>query len=230
MSRAVWEANGGAVDEVALAGRACFGGLDLSGKHDLTSLTLVFPGGDPDAPTYDILQRFWTPLGAMDQRPVREQDLFRQWIAAGFITGLDGPVIRYRQMARELARLQDTYQIKAVAYDAWRIEAFELDMEEAGVTGLPLVKFGQGWRSMAPAVEFFVECALGGRLRHGNHPVLTACIVNAVTVSDPAGNLKVDKARSRRPGMTRIDGAITTIMALGAAQTYAPPPVSTCGR
>jgi hypothetical protein len=35
----------------------------------------------------------------------------------------------------------------------------------------------------------------------------------------------VDKARSRRPGMTRIDGAITTIMALGAAQTYAPPPI-----
>ena len=225
VSRAVWEANGGAVDEAALAGRPCFGGLDLSGKHDLTSLTLVFPGGDPEAPSYDILQRFWTPLGAMAQRPVREQDLFRQWIAAGFITGLDGPVIRYRQMAHELARLQDSYAIKAVAYDAWRIEAFELDMEEAGVTGLPLVKFGQGWRSMAPAVEFFVECALGGRLRHGNHPVLTACIVNAVTVSDPAGNLKVDKARSRRPGMTRIDGAITTIMALGAAQTYTPPPV-----
>ncbi len=161
---------------------------------------------------------------AMAQRPVREQDLFRQWIAAGSITGLDGPVIRYRQMARELARLQDSYAIRAVAYDAWRIEAFELDMEEAGVTGLPLVKFGQGWRSMAPAVEFFVECALGGRLRHGNHPVLTACIVNAVTVSDPAGNLKVDKARSRRPGMTRIDGAITS-SALGAAQTYTPPPV-----
>ena len=55
--------------------------------------------------------------------------------------------------------------------------------------------------------------------------MLTACIVNAVTVSDPAGNLKVDKARSRRPGMARIDGAITTIMALGAAQTYVPPPV-----
>ena len=157
VSRAVWEANGGAVDEAALAGRPCFGGLDLSGKHDLTSLTLVFPGGDPEAPTYDILQRFWTPLGAMAQRPVREQDLFRQWIAAGFITGLDGPVIRYRQMARELARLQDSYAIKAVAYDAWRIEAFELDMEEAGVTGLPLVKFGQGWRSMAP----------GGRVLRG---------------------------------------------------------------
>ena len=54
----------------------------------------MFPGGDPEAPTYHILQRFWTPLGALDQRPVREQDLFREWIAAGFITGLDGPVIR----------------------------------------------------------------------------------------------------------------------------------------
>jgi Phage Terminase len=70
-----------------------------------------------------------------------------------------------------------------------------------------------------------IIAAMPERLRHGNHPVLTACIANAVTVSDAAGNLKVDKARSRRPGMTRIDGAITTIMALGAAKTYTPPPV-----
>ena len=31
------------VDREALRGRTCFGGLDLSGKHDLSALILVFP-------------------------------------------------------------------------------------------------------------------------------------------------------------------------------------------
>ncbi len=40
---AVWNACNGPVDRAALKGRTCFGGLDLSAKHDLTALVLVFP-------------------------------------------------------------------------------------------------------------------------------------------------------------------------------------------
>ena len=43
VTREVWKACGLPVDIEALRGRPCYGALDLSGKHDLTSLTLVFP-------------------------------------------------------------------------------------------------------------------------------------------------------------------------------------------
>jgi phage terminase large subunit-like protein len=44
------------------------------------------------------------------------------------------------------------------------------------------------------------------------------CIANAVAAQDPAGNRKLDKARSR----SRIDGAVCLAMALGIRATDAP--------
>jgi phage terminase large subunit-like protein len=39
----IWRQGNTPVDREALKGRTCFGGPDLSGKHDLTALILVFP-------------------------------------------------------------------------------------------------------------------------------------------------------------------------------------------
>src|SRR4051794_10660701 len=49
----VWKRGNVMVDRRALAGRTCYGALDLSGKHDLTAAVLVFPD-DEDEPGYDI--------------------------------------------------------------------------------------------------------------------------------------------------------------------------------
>ena len=219
VTRSVWDACGGPVDLERLRGRTCYGALDLSGKHDLSSMTLVFPDDAPE-PVFDVLPLFWTPSDAMERRNPRERELFREWIRAGLITAIDGPVIRFRYMAAEIARLRALYDIRVIAYDEWRIDEFMVDMADEGVTDLPLEKFGQGFRSMAPAVEYLAELALTGRLRHGGHKVLQACVANAVTVSDPAGNLKFDKQKSNRAGMTRVDGAVTLAMALGTAKRF----------
>jgi phage terminase large subunit-like protein len=59
---AVWRLGATPVDLERLRGRRCFGGLDLSGKSDLTALVLVFPDEEPE-PSYDIVPFFWTPEG-----------------------------------------------------------------------------------------------------------------------------------------------------------------------
>ena len=223
VTREVWMACGQPVDIEALRGRPCYGALDLSGKHDLTSLTLVFPDDHPD-PAFDVLPFFWTPSEATERRNPRERELFGQWIREGLVTAIHGPTIRFRTVAAELARLKETFDIQAVAYDRWRIDDLKADMADIGLE-LPLEEFGQGFKDQAPVVEFFAELALTGRLRHGGHKVLTSCIASAITVTDPAGNLKIDKGRSNRPGMTRIDGAVTLIMALGLAKRFEAEPV-----
>ncbi|MFM9654042.1 terminase large subunit, partial [Streptomyces galilaeus] len=43
-----------------LKGERCWGGLDLSSKLDLTSLSLVFPDGS-------VLWRFWLPESVIPQ-------------------------------------------------------------------------------------------------------------------------------------------------------------------
>jgi phage terminase large subunit-like protein len=216
VTRKVWKDCAGPLRD-DLAGRACYAALDLSGKHDLTSLTLVFP--DDEAETaYDILPFFWTPEGAMETRRLREQELFGLWIKAGHMETVPGPVIRYRYMAAKIGELRQRYDIRAIAYDRWRIDDFKVDMTDEGIEDLPLEPFGQGFKEMAPAIEYFAELALSGRLRHAGHPVLQACVTNAIMVSDPAGNLKIDKDSSSNSAPLRIDGAVTLVMALGLAK------------
>jgi phage terminase large subunit-like protein len=64
-----------------------------------------------------------------------------------------------------------------------------------------------------------------GKLRHGNHPVLTACVANAVLISDAAGNRKFCKERAAARGTIRIDGATALATALGIAKGEKPAPV-----
>jgi phage terminase large subunit-like protein len=77
---------------------------------------------------------------------------------------------------------------------------------------------------MGPACEWFAELALTGRLQHGGNPVLTSAVVGAITVSDSAGNIKIDKEKSHGRSPVRIDGAIAAIMALDLARRQIVPP------
>lgn len=215
----IWKLGDVPIDRNALKGRKCFGGLDLSGKEDLTALVLVFPNKDG---SYDILPFFWTPLGALDGRKPSERDMFKLWIRQKHLIGIPGPTIRYSYVAEQLASLRETYDVQLIGYDRWRIKDFKEELAEIGQEDLPLKEFGQGYQSMGPAIDHFAELALTGNLRHGGHPVLTACVANAVVVMDPAGSRKFDKERASIRGTIRIDGAVALAMALGVAKGEKP--------
>jgi phage terminase large subunit-like protein len=218
LTPSTWQACTAEIDVKSLKGRTCFGGLDLSGKHDLTALVLAFQDEEADV-GYDLLSFFWTPEGQLPLRAQREQELFRAWIDAGHMHAVPGDVIRFRYMAAQLADLAQEFDIQAIGYDRWRIDDFQADMSDEDVD-LPLEPYGQGFKDMSPAVEYFVELALSARLRHRGNPVLNACVSNAITVSDPAGNLKIDKERSNASSPVRIDGLQAALIALGTAKRF----------
>lgn len=230
----VWKANGAVPAELDdMRERDCIAGLDLSGKHDLTALVATFPDGENE-PSYDILPFFWTPAGQMKARRPPEQKLFRGWIEAEKLIEVPGPVIRYGFISEQLIRLRASVRRLIVAYDRWRIDDLKQEIEAAGQTvaiwgrenessdadAILFVPHGQGFRDMSPSIDVFVELALSGRLRHGNHPVLTASVANAITVADAAENLKYDKAKGNGRGSVRIDGCVALTMALGTAQRF----------
>ena len=74
---------------------------------------------------------------------------------------------------------------------------------------------GQGFQSMSPALRDLEAAILNRRLRHGKHPVLTMCAANSTVRMDPAGNRKLDKAKSHG----RIDGMVALAMASAVAVT-----------
>ena len=101
LTPAQWALGNAPVDEAALAGKECIGGLDLSRKIDLTALVLAFE--DEDGVKH-LVGRYWTPLDALDGRSQAERELFQQWLKAGHLIGIEGPVVRLDFVAREIVQ------------------------------------------------------------------------------------------------------------------------------
>jgi phage terminase large subunit-like protein len=199
------EACGAIVEREALQGRRCFAGLDLSSTTDLTALVLYFPD-DGGA----VLPFFWMPGADIEQREQRDHVPYRVWEEKGLLEFTNGRAIDKRQVALRLAELNEEFSIQAVAYDRWRIKDFQRILDEEGIF-VELIEFGQGYQSMGPAVDALETAVLDQKLSHGGNPVLTWNIANAIVDSDPAGNRKLDKARS----IARIDGLVALTMAIG---------------
>ena len=79
--------------------------------------------------------------------------------------------------------------------------------------GFTVVPFGQGFKDMSPPTKELMKLVLEERIAHGGHPVFSWMIDNVTVRTDPAGNIKADKEKSKE----KIDGAIATIMALDRA-------------
>ncbi len=205
------------LDEAALAGRECFGALDLSSTTDLSAFVLVFPLEDG---TFGVLPRFWVPAEGMQRRTRRDRVPYELWVRRGFIRATDGNVIDYDVIRADVNELRKRYRIREVAVDRWNSTQLMTQLQGDGLTVFP---HGQGFVSMASPTKTLEEVILGERLRHGGHPVLRWMAGNVAVKQDPAGNLKPDKAKST----DRIDGIVALVMALGRAQLRPAPHVYT---
>lgn len=206
-----WKACGAPVDVPSLAGRTCWGALDLGATRDLTALVLVFPREDGKV---DVLPSFFLPDEGLREREDRDRVPYTVWRDQGFLTTTPRTTTDPRWVAARVAQLAAVYDLQALAYDRWRIELMRMALADEGASALRLVEHGQGFKDMGPAVDALERAVAERRLRHGMNPVLTWCVSNAVVVRDPAGNAKLDKSKSTG----RIDGALALAMAMHAMQ------------
>jgi phage terminase large subunit-like protein len=111
----------------------------------------------------------------------------------------------------------EDYQVTKIAFDRWNYSHLKPWLSKAGFSEQLLertfLEFGQGTKSMSPALRDLESLVLERKLRHGNHPVLTMCMANATVERNAVGDRKLSKKRSSG----RIDGAVALTMAIGAA-------------
>jgi phage terminase large subunit-like protein len=203
-----WLACGGEVDVEVLRGRKCWGGLDLSSTTDLTALVLVFEG-DP----MPVLPFFWMPKGKVDELGHTDHKTYRAWVEMGLIETTHGRAIDKLAIALKLGEISGLYDLQAIGYDDWRFADLQKLLFDEGLDRLPLRAMRQGFKTMGPCVDALEAAVVDRKIVHGRNPVLTMNIANAIAATDPAGNRKLDKKRSR----SRIDGAVCLAMALGLA-------------
>ena len=194
------------IDLAALEGRDCYGGLDLSSTGDITALVLMFPPRDEDE-KYILLPFFWVPEETIPQRVKAASVPYDIWERQGYLLSTEGNVIHYDFIEKFTNDLAEKYHIVEIAVDRWNATQMIQNLEGDGFTMVP---FGQGFASMSGPTKDFYRLLMEGQIIHGGHPVLRWMAGNVVVDTDPAGNIKVTKAKSKE----KIDGIVAAIMAL----------------
>lgn len=204
-----WDACAFPVSEDELEGRVCYGGLDLSSTTDITAFVLVFPPMD-ESDKYAVLPYFWIPEDNVDLRVRRDHVPYDVWQRQGKLETTEGNVVHYGFIEKFIERLGERFNIREIAFDRWGAVQMVQNLEGMGFTVVP---FGQGFASMSPPTKELMKLVLEEKIAHGGHPVLRWNMDNIFIRTDPAGNIKADKAKSTE----KIDGAIALIMALDRA-------------
>lgn len=219
VSRSLWDSCGKVavkpIDKVPV-----YGGLDLSETKDLTALVLI---GKVDG-IWQVHPTFWLPAGGLREKSRTDRVPYDQWHKEGKLIAAPGKSVDYEYVAIWLREQFNKYDICKLAFDRWNIRHLKpwllkagFNLEEIGDGAskerAKFIEFGQGFQSMSPALRDLESEILNKRIAHGNHPVLAMCAANAVVQTDPAGNRKLNKAKSSG----RIDGMVALTMAMGAA-------------
>ena len=206
----LWDRNAGlTVDEGQLAGRECFGGLDLASTSDFAALVWLFPDGDQDETSFRVVCRFWLPRAAVERRS-RMRATLEAWERDGWLQVTDGDVIDYDTVYDTICRDAARFNVIEMAHDPWNAHQLVQNVHGSGIKIWPLQ---QSIGQLSPPSKT-LEILLGEeRLRHGGHPILRWMADNVVVRSDASENIRPDKDKSTE----KIDGIVALVIAIAAA-------------
>ena len=201
-----WDACGAPVDPLALHGRPCFVGVDLSSTRDLSALVALFPD---QAGGYDIIADFWLPTDMLPDRAKRH-GVFEAWAREGALRVTEGNVIDHDAIERRIRELGERYLVESIGIDPWNATQMLARLQ---ADSLPAVPVQQTIGNLTAATKALEALVLQGKLRHGGHPILRWCASNVTVEQDHNENLKPSKKKSTE----RIDGISALVNALTVA-------------
>jgi len=210
LSASVWKRNSGEIDLGVFRNNRVSAGLDLSARNDLTAC--VLSAKDPDGMVH-VLPFVFCPTRGIEDRSKRDRAPYAAWCRDGYMIPLGGETVDYDQVCAYLkGELDDLgIDIDTIEFDRWNIDNFQSAAARVGVFGMTeFVPVGQGFKDFSPRCNCLLNNMLEGKIRHGGHPLLTMAASNAIAVSDPSGNIKLDKSKST----TRIDPMVAMVMSV----------------
>lgn len=183
----------------------CIAGLDLSAKHDLTSISFDFKLDDGK---YVALSHSFMPKDRLQEKIIKDKMPYDVWADQGWITLTPGSVVDYSYIKKYLEDMHRQYKwrYREIAYDPWNATQFAIIMENEGYT---MVEMRQGIRSLGEGTKSFRDETYASNIIHDCDPVLEMALRNAVTKEDVNENIMLDKEKSTM----RIDPAASMMNA-----------------
>ncbi len=203
-----WMENNTPYTEDDLLGLECIGGLDLANNRDLNSFVLVFPLPNGK---FKTLNYTFIPYESAQ----RKDNIAAGKAFIGWSMDKNNHLYLTEKRTRDddyiinkILELSMKFNIKKIAFDRWFSDNIVSKLENEG---LIFDSFGQGFKSMSPAIKKVESLVIEGNLLHNNNPILKWCLSNAKIVKDDAGNVKLSKERSKE----KIDAVVALTMAIG---------------
>lgn len=205
----VWALNEGESDFDRLEDAPVYVGADLSATQDLTAVVATCPDG---LGNWHLRAWFFLPRDGLMERARTDRVPYDVWEKLGLLIATPGRTVDEDFVAATVQKALAGRNVVAFSYDRWQIDRLKKAFGRINYDP-PMVEFGQGFKSMSPALKAVETLALQGKLRHAKHPILNMCIANSRIDMDAAGNRKLTKKKATG----RIDGAVALAMAVGSA-------------
>ena len=195
-----------------LAGKRCFGGLDLSKTTDLTAFTLLFPPqeGLLDGNIWVALFRAWRPRDTVLEAERRDHVPYRDWERAGFLTLCDGDMVDYRDVTAAVLEAAERYDLQALGVDQHLTETITPLLQDEGIL---VISISQSMMGMSPAMKELEQLIRKGEMRHVHNTCARWNFGNVRCAVDGNENIKSMKNRS----IGRIDITVAWIIAMATA-------------
>lgn len=188
---------------IDLAGRKCYGGIDLSSTKDLTAFTLVF---EIDEVFYQITFFF---LPDNPEKKLRKGGVDLQlWIETGHIIESKTKTIDYDLIYQTIENCSKLYDIVSIAYDPFNSALLVPKIEDLGIT---CNAFKQTALHFNFPLKFLEKMIYEQRMILGINPVMRWNFRNVVLYVDGNGNIKIVKNKS----LDSVDGVVSLAMAIG---------------
>lgn len=184
-------------------GQSCNVGVDLSSGGDLTSIALEFAFSNSGQKKYFIHSHSFIPIKVVEERKKTDDAPYDDWIRKGLLTPTatnQGIKTDYKYILKYLKDLIDEYDLKVtqIGYDPHNAATFLSELEEIA----DCVEIYQSHRFLNDCTEDFrLEVKASNVEYNKDNELLTWSIINAKTVSNSYGEIKIDKDRREK----RID-------------------------
>lgn len=206
-----------APDDLPARSGPCVLGVDLGGSRSMSAAAFYWPetgrlealGTFPAVPSL-------ADRGAADGVSGRYLEMHER----GELSMLGDATVPPGPWLAQIVRHLDGAELACVVGDRFRHAEFSEAMQAAGLSRVPFIWRGFGWKDGAEDIERFRRALFDGEVKAVPSLLLRFAFADAITLVDPAGNHKLAKARS----LGRIDAAAAAVLAVaqGARMNAAP--------
>jgi phage terminase large subunit-like protein len=195
-----------AVVEKRLAGRRCFGGLDLAPVNDLSVFCLLFPPWDFKADDnwketdekrvhddgFELLFKVFCPEENIEERSRIHRVPYLEWAEKGLITATPGPTTDFAFIESAIEEAYTKFYIEEIGFDI--AGAHDVAGRLTG-HGYKMTQIKQGF-GLSPAILRIEKLVREGKFAVHKHPIAMWNFANVV-LSKGVRDFRLDKNKSR---------------------------------